>query len=368
MQNGCVHGSATGLPAAVASELTPTIHDVARVAGVSSATVSRSFNSPQLVNVTTRERVLSAARQLRYLPNPAARGLITGRTCNIGVLVPDLTNPVFPLIVQSAEARLREDGYSTFLADSRESSALEGELIQALAKQVDGVIVCSTRMTEAETGKLGGTRLVFLNPPGLGVPHVRIEPAAGLREAAAHLHELGHRRCVYLSGPRRSWSNRRRIQVLQGAARRLGLDLSVTAPFSPSYSSGEEMADAVLAAGATAAVAFNDLMAIGLVNALRRRGVAVPDEVSVIGNDDVPIAAMFAPALTTVAQPLAEAGRELVESMLALLSPSGSPAEPRPPLTTSLVVRESTAPAPARAGTGRAGPRRERRQGSGRAQ
>lgn len=120
-----------------------TIREVAREAGVSASTVSRALSTPEMVNATTRERVLRAAERLGYAPNRAARGLITGRTGNLGLIVPDLTNPFFPSVVKGVQAKAREADYAVFLADTDEDPAAEVGLVRALAKQVDGLILCS---------------------------------------------------------------------------------------------------------------------------------------------------------------------------------------------------------------------------------
>src|SRR4051794_39527775 len=128
----------------------PTIRDVAREAGVSPATVSRALSMPEIVNPATRERVLQAAARLGFAPNRAARGLITGRTGNLGLIVPDLSNPFFPGVVKGVQARARTSDYAVFLSDTDEDASLEGGLVRALAKQVDGLILCSPRATDDE--------------------------------------------------------------------------------------------------------------------------------------------------------------------------------------------------------------------------
>src|SRR3569623_253894 len=133
-----------------------TIKDVARVAGVSPSTVCRALSTPELVKVATRERVQRAADDLRYEPNRAARGLITGRTGNIGLIVPDLANPFFPSVAKGIQARAREAGYALFLADSDEDPAAEAHLVRVLSKEVDGLILCSPRMSEPELRAIAG--------------------------------------------------------------------------------------------------------------------------------------------------------------------------------------------------------------------
>lgn len=319
-----------------------TISDVARAARVSPSTVSRALTSPSMVNERTRARVLEVAARLGYRPNLAARGLITGKTGNIGVIVPDLSNPFFAKIVQSAEGRARASGYLVFLGDTKEDPLEEIELIRALAKQVDGIVVCSSRMTERQIREVAPNPLVFLNEPFPGFPSVLVEPVTGLEEALRHLADLGHTGVVYLGGPRRSWSNQRRLQRLKPLGRRMGLEIRVLGPYVPHFAGGAEAAETVLESGTTAVLAWNDLVALGLINALGTAGVRVPDDISVIGWDDLEIAAMFTPRLTTVAQPLVAAGSALVDLLMNQLSaPDGQGAE-RVILKSRLVVRDST--------------------------
>jgi DNA-binding LacI/PurR family transcriptional regulator len=335
-----------------------TIHDVARDAQLSVSTVSRAFTTPELLRPETRERVLRVADQLGYRPNRAARGLITGRTGNIGVIVPDLANPFFPNVLKGAQARARDAGYAVFLSDTDEDPRAEADLIHAMAKQVDGVVLCSSRMSAAQLEQsLGLTTLVLLNRRVPDVPAVLMDSAGGMRQAVDHLVALGHRRCAYLAGPRNSWSNRERRRGLRAAARR-GLEVIELGPFAPRYEAGLHAADLALAEGVTAILAYNDLIAFGVLTRLNDRQVAVPGEVSVLGFDDIPMAAMCTPSLTTVAMPAEQAGRAAVDLLTAMLgSQSGERHEDRRELPTQLIVRGSTSTAPA------PGPARRARSG-----
>lgn len=325
-----------------------TIRDVARRAGVSTSTVSRTFTAPGLVSPETRELVSAAAAELGYRPNLAARGLVTGRTGNLGIIVPDLGNPFFPSVLQGAQARAREADHAIFLADSGEDPRLEAELIRAMAKQVDGVILCSSRASTADLQELAAlTEIVLLNRRYVGLPAVLMDSAGGMRQAAAHLAALGHRRIAYLSGPRTSWSNRERRRGLAVAARELDLDVVEPGPLPPTFDAGYQAADLALAAGVTGVVAYNDLMALGVISRLSDRAVPVPAEMSVVGFDDIPMAAMCTPPLTSVAMPSVAAGRACVDLLLHLLGPDGAGApdgRSQRRLPSQLIVRGSTAP------------------------
>jgi len=325
-----------------------TIRDVAHESGVSISTVSRVFTMPGLVSDQTRERVAAVATRLGYHPNRAARGLITGRTGNLGVIVPDLGNPFFQGVLRGAQARASETDHWVFLADSQEDPRAEHELIVQLAKQVDGIVLCSARMAVPQLEELAAaTRLVLVNRRAAGAPSVLMDDAGAAWQVVDHLIALGHRRIGYASGPRGSWSNVQRRRVIRAAARKRGLELAEFGPLPPTFDAGAHAAGLALAAGVTAIIAYNDLMAIGMLSRFADRGVPVPGQVSVAGFDDIEMAAMTSPALTTAAMPKREAGRAAVDLLLGLLT-AGSPRAGTAELAGQLVVRASTAPRRAR--------------------
>jgi len=324
-----------------------TIKDVARAAGVSPSTVSRALSAPDLVQPETRRRVQQAASDLGYHPNRAARGLITGRTGNIGLIVPDLTNPFFPGVVKGVQSRARESDFSVFLADTDEDPSAEAGLVRALIKQVDGIVLCSPRMSEDELRPIAGeTPMVMLNRRVGRIPSVTIDNADAIRQAVAHLVALGHRRVAYVAGPRTSWSNRERLRSLRPATSAAGLELVEVGNVAPQFSGGVAAADLVLAAGVTAVIAYNDLVALGLLNRFTARGVPVPEEMSIVGFDDIVLSEMVHPALTTLAQPKEQTGRAGVDLLLQLMEDPDRVAVTRRELPSQLMVRHSTGPAP----------------------
>ncbi|MCO1658614.1 LacI family DNA-binding transcriptional regulator [Pseudonocardia humida] len=323
-----------------------TIKDVAAAAGVSQSTVSRALSTPDLVNPGTRARVQAVARELGYQPNRAARGLITGRTANLGLIVPDLANPLFAAVVKGVQAAARAADYSVFIADTDEDASTEPGLLRALAKQVDGIVLCSPRSPDAELTEVGAdTPVVLMNRQVPGYPAVTVDNADGMRQAVEHLAALGHRRIAYVAGPRSSWSNGQREHGLRVTTGALGVDLVHLGHFPPRFDGGVAAADLALACGATAVVAYNDIVALGLLSRLGARGVAVPDRISVLGCDDIPMSAMTHPALTTVSVPQHEAGRAAVAMLLALLADTG-PVTTHRDLPTQLTVRATTGVAP----------------------
>jgi DNA-binding LacI/PurR family transcriptional regulator len=322
-----------------------TIQDVAKAAGVSVSTVSRALSMPEMVREQTRVRVRAVAESLGYRPNLAARGLITGRTANLGVIVPDLTNPFFPRVVRGVQARAREADHAVFLADCQEDGMEEAGLVTAMAKQVDGVILCASRMTQPVLDTvLQLVPTVFINRTVPGRPSVIMDSAGGMRQSIDHLAALGHRRVAYLNGPRESWTNRERRKGLRRADRH-GMEMIQLGPFAPRFEAGQQGADLVIAAGVTAVIAYNDVMALGVLARLAERGVRVPARMSVAGFDDISFAAMATPALTTVDLRGERAGRAAVDVLLDVLA-ERDPVR-RPGLDSALIIRASTGPAPA---------------------
>ena len=318
------------------------------------------LHEPGTVAPATRERVLAVAAELRYAPNRAARGLITGRTGNVGVIVPDLANPYFQAVLKGAQARARRADYAVFVADGHESATEEAALITAMGKQVDGIVLCSSRLAAAALGQLEPEpAVVLLNRRVAGRASVLIDSADGMRQAVTHLAALGHRHCVFVAGPRRSWSNQQRLQGLRAAAREHDMVIETVGPVTPQFEGGAHAAEAALATGATAVLAYNDLVALGILSRFSALGVPVPEQVSVVGFDDIPVASMVTPALTTVALPTAPAGEAAVDLLLAALGgtppaqgsrtlpaqgPRTLPAQAPRTLPASLVVRATTAP------------------------
>jgi DNA-binding LacI/PurR family transcriptional regulator len=213
-----------------------------------------------------------------------------------------------------------------------------------MARQVDGVVICSSRLSEAQLQQLRrDTTLVLLNRRVRGASDVLLDSAGGMRQAVEHLVALGHRRISFISGPAGSWSNRERRRGLRAGARGRSLDVIEFGPFAPSFEAGQHAADLAVAADVTAVIAYNDLMALGVLSRLADRGVSVPDEISVVGFDNISMAGMSTPALTTVALPLEQAGRVAIELLLEQLAHPGAGTHEES-LPAQLIVRPSTGP------------------------
>lgn len=321
-----------------------TIRDVAKAAGVSASTVSRAIALPHMVDAGTRQRVLQAAESLGYQPNRAARGLITGRTGNLGLVVPDLANPFFPSVVKGIQSQAHEDDYAVFLADTDEVPSAEIGLVRALAKQVDGIILCSPRMSATELREAAAIApTVLVNRRAADLPAITIDNVGGMRQIVTHLVRLGHHRIGHVAGPRTSWSGRERLRGLRRACLAADIELVEIGHFAPQFDGGAEAAAAVRASGVTAVVAYNDLVALGVISGLRALRVLVPRQVSVVGVDDIPTAGMVQPPLTTLSIPKEKAGRAAVELLLQVLSDPDRRTRPRRELATELLVRQTTA-------------------------
>ncbi|GAA4835567.1 LacI family DNA-binding transcriptional regulator [Luteimicrobium xylanilyticum] len=326
-----------------------TVRDVARASGVSISTVSRALSDPTRVAAATRDRVQAAARELGYEPNRAASGLRSGRTATLGVVVPDLENPYFASVAKGVQARAREHGYGVFVVDIEEDASREAEEVRTLLAQTDGVIVASPRGTDREVRELVERaprgRAVLVNRRIDGVPSVTADDVAGAARALEHLRALGHRRVAYVGGPETSWSDRMRREGLRRAAGAEGavdaVDLVDLGVFRPHVQGGYSAADLATGAGATAVVAYNDLVALGVEQRLRERGIAVPGQVSVVGFDDTFVATLASPPLTSVGTDLRAVGAAAVDLLVERLTDPDAVASHvvRP---TELIVRAST--------------------------
>ncbi|WP_419992696.1 LacI family DNA-binding transcriptional regulator [Streptomyces boninensis] len=323
-----------------------TIYSIAKRCGVSPSTVSRAFSRPELVSATVRERVLATARELDFRPSTAARGLVTGRTETIGLLVPDITNPFFPPLVRAVQAAATRMGSAVLLVDSEERAAAETRLVETLRGRVDGVLVASPRSSSAALrGAARDLPCILLNRVLRDLPAVVCDNTAALFDAGEHLYELGHRTIALLAGPSASWAATRRSQAVRRWARGRDVRLVELGPFRATYKGGRRAGQALLDTDATAAFAFDDLMACGVIAELAGHGAAVPADYSLVGCDDVLLAQTQTPALTTVAAPMEDLGRAAVSLLNGLVeAPDADPAQVR--LPGVFVPRDSTGPAP----------------------
>ena len=330
-----------------------TIRDVARVAKVHPGTVSRALNAEtrSLVNQETAERVLRAAAELGYRPNPIARGLKTNRSYTIGVLIPDITNPLFPPILRGIEDRLDEAGYTPLIVNTDNDAEREHTHLEAmLARQVDGVISATARLDRELLADVtaAGTPLVLVNRSleDGSVPSVAVDDREGIRLAVEHVAGLGHKHIGHVSGPQNTSTGHRRYLGFVEAMGAAGLEVrDDQVRFSNWFTEAEgarvcaEMLDA--ADDLTAIVAANDLLAIGCYDTLEELGLRCPEDISIVGFNDMPFVDRLRPALSTVRIPHREIGSVAAELMLERLAGESQVAR-EILLEPTLVVRGST--------------------------
>ncbi|MBB3962825.1 LacI family transcriptional regulator [Rhizobium metallidurans] len=322
-----------------------TISQVADAAGVARSSVSRAFTKPDMLLPETVDRIMKAAEALGYVPNHTARALSTGRHGNVGLIVPDIANPFFPPLIQAAQMEADRSDFCIFLGNTEESPKQEDKLVGRFAGQVEGLVLASSRLSDERIrAHAAQLPLVLINRDIDGIPRVLIDSGSGVRGAVEHLAKLGHRKIVYVSGPQTSWSNKQRRNAIRSAAASAGVAVEIVAASLPSYNSGRNAVDAILSTGATAAVAFDDVTAQGVLAGLAERRVSVPGDFSLIGCDDV-LGAVTYPALTSVSNRSREAGRVAVSLLLDLLQ-SGAIRDVRYVLETHLVVRSTTGAMP----------------------
>lgn len=336
----------------------PTLRDVAAAASVHIATASRALNpaTRSLVSTSTAERVVRAARSLGYRPNPIARSLKTARSDSVGLVIPDLTNPLVPPMVRGAEDVLAPTGYNAWVVNTDDDPARERTQIHSLrSRQVEGLIVATARLDHPLLEALyeEGVPIVLANRLlATGhIPSVTADNAAGSAMAVRHLVDLGHTRIAHVAGPQDLSTGLLRQRGFLQAVRDHGLptdpDLVVICS-DWTEEAGAQACGALLDLGVevTAVVAAHDRLALGCYDALHSRGFSCPGDVSVVGFNDMPLMAKMRPPLTTVRVEHYQVGAEAARLLLDAFR------EPRRPsravlLSPTLVVRGSTGPVPA---------------------
>jgi LacI family transcriptional regulator len=332
-----------------------TLKDVARLAGVHPATASRAL-SPQtrlLVSPETAKRVLAVAADLGYRPNAVARSLRTRRSHTIGVLIPDLNNPMFPPMVRGLEDRLDASGYVALIGNTDGDNARERKVFEQMrARHVDGFVLATAHLRDpliAEAAQ-AGVPVVLMNriAEDYRFPSVTVDNERGVSMAIGHLTSLGHERIAYIAGPQ---------DVSTGLARYRGFQAAMAAAdqevrpdlvaFATAFSieEGHRCARQILAAGpaCTAVAAGNDMMAVGCYAALDEAGLGCPEDISVVGFNNMPFIDMLRPALTTIAFPHYQVGTEAAQLLIERLN-GDLGKEKVLYLAPELVVRGSTAP------------------------
>lgn len=323
----------------------PTIYDVARAAGVAPSTVSRAFARPGRVNADTAERIRQVAAELGYRANPMARALSTAHTRMLAVIVSDLANPIYAELVRGAQTAAAEAGYVVLVEDTRESATGEREAAERVLPAVEGLLLTSSRMSDATIRMLAKQKpVVVLNRVLTDVPSVVSDNARGTRRAVEHLGSLGHDAITYVAGPDASWSNGARWRAFCDGCHELDIAARRIGPVEPTFPGGLEAAAQLLDPRTTAVLAYNALIAVGVMRGLQRAGRRVPEDVSVVGFDNILVAALVSPSLTTVSAPLEAMGTTAMRNLMAVVGGAsgwdGAPVV----VPTKLTVRGSSGP------------------------
>lgn len=331
-----------------------TLREVARRAGVHVGTASRALNpaSQALVSDATVRKVMAAAQELDYRPNAIARGLKTSRSMLVGILLPDLTNPLFPPITRGIEDALIAAGYTAVIANTDNDPRREARQLAALrSRQVDGFIVATALRSDPQLAELSEQRvpivLVNRRVESLPIPAVTGDDQSGVEQAVRHLARLGHRRIAHLAGPGNTSTGHGRRRAFKQAVEDAGLaaDPALIVPSgSFTEAAGAAALDVLLDSGAefSAVVAGNDLIALGCYDVMERRGLSCPGDLSLIGFNDMPFIDKLKPPLTTVRVPHTAIGAEAARLLLQRITdPAAPPKSVTFPVT--LIERGSTA-------------------------
>jgi len=328
------------------------IKEVAKLARVSTATVSHVINKTRFVSDSTKRKVLSAIERIGYTPNIHARNLASGRSRMLGLIISDITNPFFPDLVKSIQEKALELGYDVIVLNTNYDPERDARYVQRLLElRVRGVMILTTEMSLSVIERFSSREIpvVFLDSGKVGphISNIRIDYEKGVHEAVEHLLKLGHRQIAFISGPVRFKSAQFRRQAFLEAMKNHRESLH-TEPLIVEgnfrLESGEQVVREMmtLKSRPTAILAANDLMAVGALRGLRRAGLQVPRDVSVIGCDDIALAGLTDPQLTTIMIPRTVIGASAVEAILRTGSTEGREIK----ISTQLMVRQSTAAAP----------------------
>ncbi len=330
------------------------IADIARAAGVSHSTVSRALRDSPLISDEVRQRIQRMAQEMGYTPNSVAQSLQTKRTNTIGLVVTSIADPFLTDVMDGVEEVARPAGFSVFLTASHNDPDQEMAAIETFhRRRVDGVLVAASRIGSLHMERLRQMRVptVLINSQAEGdhelLHSVTVDDQVGARTAVEHLVGLGHRAIGYLAAANRPVSNQRRLAGYRAALQSASVASDegwVVAPpnhelYEDDVALGQAALPALIDSGVSAVFCYNDMLAIGVLAACREHGIAVPEQVSVVGFDDIRLARYVTPTLTTVCQPKHELGRLAMGTLLDLLD--GRPARNHVVLPT-LVQRDST--------------------------
>ena len=318
-----------------------TLTEIAHACGVAPSTVSRALSNPNRVSSTMYERIARKAREMGYesaiLPETADR-LSAG---SIALVLPNLSNPFNLELIRGCQAQAQAAGFLFLLLSTDESVHVESTWLMELSQTVDGIVLASARGDDEDVQEIAdNVPIVTVNRAVPSVSGVVIDTPAGCAQGLDYLVSLGHTSIAYVRGPEGSWTDQERLRALTAAAEQHGVSLHIVGQFLPTMSSGAAAAAVVELSGATAAIFFNDTLAIGALTRFKSRGVSVPGDMSVIGCDDIFGASFSEPPLTTVTAFGEEAGRAATDLLISRFAQRDkSPRVDR--IATHLTVRES---------------------------
>jgi LacI family transcriptional regulator len=327
-----------------------TVADVARAAGVSMMTVSRAMNHKPGLSDELRQKILALADEMNFRPSQIARGLVTRQTSTIGLVIPDVTNPFFAQIARGVEDVAYEYEYSVFLINTAEELAREGAALDSLwQKEIDGAILCSLRSPE-EFFRPAISRFpaaVLLNRelkvPLPNVITINVNDQRGASIAVQHLLTLGRKRIGFVAGPTQSFSSQRRLEGYKQALKnaQIPYEAQLVEHCQPDIECGRAAVGRLLArvSDLDALFAFNDLVAVGALQACQQAGKQVPTDLAIVGVDDIPLASIIRPQLTTLRVNMAYIGRLAMRTLLEIFEGGSSSATYQ--IEPELIIRES---------------------------
>jgi len=307
-----------------------TVEDVARAAGVSIMTVSRAINNRQGISEETRIRIQELARQMNYYPSQIARSLATRQTTTLGLVVPDVSNPFFAHITRGVEDAAYENGFSVFLLNSGEIIDRERSALDSLwQKEVDGIILCSSRLPQEELDAYFErfSYVVLINmelqTPRSDLITINVDDHAGAECAVKYLVSKGRKHIAFISGPEASISAKRRLSGYQDglSGSPISYDQRYVVACLPEVQAGMDAALSLLASHPEidAFLAFDDMIAVGVLEACKRYGKAVPTDIAIIGADDAPIASLVQPKISTLRVNQYEIGRTAITQLIEMM-------------------------------------------------
>ncbi|WP_136314136.1 LacI family DNA-binding transcriptional regulator [Actinomyces procaprae] len=325
-----------------------TIYDIAAAAGVAPSTVSRALTRPGRVSTETADRIHAVAEQLGYKRTRPRRPADSAEeTYVIALAIADVGNPFFSRVMIGLQESARTNGYTVLLVDSRENAAEERAAIGKVLHLIDGIVLASSRMSNSAIQQFNrAVPVVSLNRQVPGVTSILSDSVQGMRAVVEHLAAHGHRELTYLAGPPDSWSNGTRWEGLTRACHALGLRPRRIGPFSPTIGGGLHALETWGRHPTSAVVGYNDLLAIGFMKAAVARGLRVPEDVSIIGVDNVDLSALTNPGLTSLAAGSRRLGMRAATAIVGHLRHRSQPQPAVTMLEMSLQERESVGPAP----------------------